>query len=73
MPLKEEVEKGQGSQYEASDGVAPLPSDPVNHIRDPGAEENSGKGKGTHNNSDIRLSAAMGPDKEGKQEKGAET
>jgi hypothetical protein len=37
IPLKEKVCKGQQAHYKTADGVASLPSYPVDHFRDPGA------------------------------------
>jgi hypothetical protein len=70
LSLKEQAGEGKNAHDQASDGVAYFTSDTVDQDRNPWTTEHRREGKGPHNNSYIRLGAAMGRDEEREEEKG---
>ena len=73
FPSKEEVDEGKDAHNYASNSVASLSPDPIDHIGDPGATEDGGEDEGTHDNPYVRLGASMTRNEEGEEEEGAKT
>jgi hypothetical protein len=53
FPSKEEVDEWKEAHNHASNGVASLPPDPIDHSGDPGTTENGGEGEDAHDNSNV--------------------
>lgn len=71
ISLKKQVCNREYAYDNASNSVALLPPDPIYHIRNPWATEDSGKGKYAHNNSYIRLGTSMVQNIQREEEEGA--
>jgi hypothetical protein len=50
LPSKEEVDEWKDAHNHASNRVASLPPDPIDHMRNPRATEDGGEGENAHNN-----------------------
>ena len=55
FPSKEKVGEWKDAHNNASNSVAFLSPDPIDHTGDPGAAEDGGEDEGTHDNSYVRL------------------
>ncbi len=73
IPTKEEIDERKGDHNHASKRVAPLPSNPIDHIGDPWTTEDRREGQDTHDDPNVRLGTSMLHKENGKEEEGAKT